>query len=67
MELSRDDIVAAAAAVEGDDAVVVEGDATVVEDLDLAEVVTDEWIKLEIVLHAIWMDRWSDSISRSYL
>lgn len=53
--------------MEGDDAVVVEGDATVVEDLDLAEVVTDEWIKLEIVLHAIWMDRWSDSISRSYL
>ena len=25
----------------------------------------EEWIRLEIVLHAIWMERWRDSMSRS--
>ena len=25
----------------------------------------DEWIRLEIVLHAIWIERWRDSMSRS--
>jgi len=36
--------------------------AAVVDNLAVVE----EWIRLEIVLHAIWMDRWSDSISRSF-